>query len=101
MNCFTYRSTKKDGVYLYLSNPNDFEKIPEELKKLIGKAEFMLKFDLYPGRKIVKIKAEDLIKALEKEGFYLRIDTIEEATNLLNEDRRRRGLSNIKNEKLI
>jgi uncharacterized protein YcgL (UPF0745 family) len=100
MKCFTYRSSKRDGVYLYVKSPDDLKELPEELLKLLGNPIFMLSFDLYPERKIVKIDSEELISKLNNDGYYLRIDTKDEMDNLLNTDRKNRGLSPVKNEKI-
>lgn len=101
MDCFTYRSSKRDGVYLYLADPAFFDKLPEDLKQLMGKSIFMLKFDLYPNRKIARVNAEDVIKALNEQGYFLRIDSTNIEEDLLNADRKSRGLAEVKNEKLI
>ena len=67
----------------------------------MGKPKFMLSFELSAERKLVKIDAKTLIDKLLDQGYYLRIDTALEENNLLNEDRKRRGLDTVKNEKLL
>ncbi len=101
MDCYTYRSAKKDGAYLYLAQPSDYDKLPDELKRMFGKGIFMLRFDLYPTRKIAKVKAQDVITALENQGYFLRFDSVDERDNLLNVDRKRRGLDVVHNAKLV
>lgn len=101
MDCYTYRSTKRDGAYLYLADPSDYEKLPTELKQMFGKGVFMLRFDLYPERKIARVSAQAVIDALNNKGYFLRIDSILEADNLLNKDRKRRGLDVVVNTKLV
>lgn len=101
MDCYTYRSAKKDGAYLYLAQPSDYDKLPDELKMMFGNGIFMLRFDLYPTRKIAKVKAQDVITALENQGYFLRIDSVDERDNLLNVDRKRRGLDVVHNAKLV
>ncbi len=88
MECYVYASLKKDGAYIYLKDPKDFDSIPQELKDSFGKARFMLKFDLFPERKIARVKAQDVISALEKQGYFLRIDSTNEEDNYLNKDRK-------------
>ena len=90
-----------DVIYLYLAQPSDYDKLPDELKKMFGKGIFMLRFDLYPTRKIAKVKAQDVITALENQGYFLRIDSVDERDNLLNADRKRRGLDVVHNAKLV
>ncbi len=101
MKCLTYRSSRKDGVYLYLLESSKLEDLPKDLLDLMGKPKFMLSFELSAERKLVKIDAKTLIDKLLDQGYYLRIDTALEENNLLNEDRKRRGLDTVKNEKLL
>ena len=83
MDCYTYRSAKKDGAYLYMAQPCDYDNLPDELKKMFGNGIFMLRFDLYPTRKNAKVKAQDVITALENQGYFLRIDSVDERDNLV------------------
>ncbi len=50
MNCYVYRSNKKQGMYLYLIEKDDFSKVPESLMKLLGELVFSFEFDLSKNR---------------------------------------------------
>ena len=54
MNCFVYRSNKQQGMYLYLSQKDDFSCVPDSLLKLLGETCFSFEFDLSQDRKLVR-----------------------------------------------
>lgn len=100
MECRVYRSSRREGVYLYVAKDELLEQLPEDLKTLLGKPIFMLSFDLYPERRLARVEAKAVLAAIEDKGYFLRLDTVAEENNLLNRDRTSRGLPTVKNEKL-
>ena len=73
MNCFVYRSEKKQGMFLYLSKKDDFEWVPESLLKLLGETTYSFEFDLSKDRKMVKVNAKEVIKVMDENGYFLQM----------------------------
>lgn len=73
MNCFVYRSNQKTGMYLYLSEKDDFSNVPESLMKLLGDMDFSFEFDLSEGRKLVKAESEEVLRILSENGYFLQM----------------------------
>ena len=73
MNCFVYRSEKKQGMFLYLSNKDDFECVPESLMKLLGETTYSFEFDLNQDKKMVKVEAKEVMKTMDKNGYFLQM----------------------------
>lgn len=73
MDCFVYRSNKKQGMFLYLKKKDDFECIPESLLKLLGDITFSFEFDLSKDRKLVKAEATEVIRIINENGFFLQM----------------------------
>jgi uncharacterized protein YcgL (UPF0745 family) len=73
MNCFVYRSNLKAGMYLYLSEKDDFSNVPESLMKLLGDMDFSFEFDLSKGRKLVKAEAEEVLRIMSENGYFLQM----------------------------
>lgn len=73
MNCFVYRSEKKQGMFLYLSKKNDFSCVPESLLKLLGETTYSFEFDLSKDRKLVKVEAIEVMKTMNKNGYFLQM----------------------------
>ncbi len=73
MNCYVYRSNKKQGMYLYLIEKDDFSNIPESLMKLLGEVVYSFEFDLSKNRKLVKEKAEEVLRIMNENGYFLQM----------------------------
>lgn len=76
MLCFIYKSLKKNELYLYLENKDDFSPIPEELFKSLGRLEFVMELELSPQRKLAREDAVKVIAGLEKKGFYMQMPPV-------------------------
>jgi uncharacterized protein YcgL (UPF0745 family) len=73
MNCYIYRSCKKVGSYLYLTEKNDFSEIPTELLQLFGQAEFAFQLDLSNTKKLAQVDLRTVIQSLQDQGFFLQM----------------------------
>lgn len=97
---YVYKSEKKSGRYLYLKNKDMFSLVPNELLNAFGTLKYVMMFALSKHKKIEKLSVEELEKALDEKGYFIRIDleTLEE--NLINQERRYRGLAPLSKEEL-
>ncbi|GAA0420369.1 hypothetical protein GCM10009133_30960 [Cocleimonas flava] len=73
MNCYVYRSNKKQGMYLYLVEKDNFDDVPESLMKLLGELVFSFEFDLSKDRKLVKAESEEVLRILKENGYFLQM----------------------------
>ena len=73
MKCFVYKSIKKVDSYIYINKKDYFENIPEQLLLLFGKPEFTLEFELTKDRKLALADANQVIKSIDEQGFYLQM----------------------------
>lgn len=73
MRCFVYRSKRKHHTYLFLPRQGDFSKVPESLLKLFGEGEFSFDFDLVPEKKLVLADAQEVLRNLDENGFFLQL----------------------------
>jgi len=73
MNCYVYRSNKKQGMYLYLVEKDNFSDVPESLMKLLGELVFSFEFDLSKDRKLVKEESEEVLRILKENGYFLQM----------------------------
>ncbi|MDG6882362.1 YcgL domain [Phocoenobacter uteri] len=82
MICAIYRSSKKEGMYLYIEKKEDFSSLPEELLNSFGKPQFAMLFNL-KGEKQLRIASNDeVLNTIKQQGFYLQVPPLPE--NLLN-----------------
>ena len=73
MNCWIYRSPKKDEMYLYLAKEDDFDVVPEELLKRFGTPTQIMELELTPERKLAREDVEKVKANLTDKGFHLQM----------------------------
>ena len=72
MLCSIYKSTVKEGAYLYLPKKDDFSGVPEELMKMFGKPVFVMLIKL-DGRKLAQVDINKVQESLNEQGFFLQL----------------------------
>ena len=73
MQCFIYKSLKKEFLYLYTVNKDDFSTIPEELLSNFGKLEFVMEIDLTEDRKLAKEDASKVLSSLKTKAYFVQL----------------------------
>ena len=73
MQCFIYKSLKKDFLYLYVPKKDDFSKVPDALISHFGEMEFLIDLELSPERKLAMEDAGKVIKSLKEQGFFVQL----------------------------
>lgn len=68
-----YRSTKKEGAYLYVVKGKDLNELPEALTKLFGKPKLAMTLVLTPERKLAHTTVEKVLQACAENGYYLQL----------------------------
>lgn len=74
-----YRCKKKEGAYLYIEKGYDLEKLPEALRQQTGVLEQAMTILLTPEKKLANAKPENVVAAIEEQGFYLQMPPRPEA----------------------
>lgn len=73
MQCFIYKSLKKEYLYLYIDKKDDFSKVPEALFNSFGNMEFVMDLELTPEKKLAKEDAAKVIDSLHEKGFFVQM----------------------------
>ena len=68
-----FRSSRKQDTYLYLPRGAIFEELPEMLRQTFGAPELALSVNLTAERKWARYDAEEVLKALNQQGFFLQL----------------------------
>lgn len=71
--CSVYRSTKHEGMYLYVEKTEDLSRVPELLLQKFGKAELAMTLLLTPERKLSRIDAVRVNAEIDEQGFFLQL----------------------------
>jgi uncharacterized protein YcgL (UPF0745 family) len=73
MQCFIYRSSKKTDTYIYLSDEDKKNNLPEDLNKLLGRLEFVMELDLEKIERLQNADIEEVKFNLNDAGFYIQL----------------------------
>jgi len=76
MQCFIYKSLKKDELYLYLEKKDDFSAIPEPLLKSVGRTEFVMELDITPERILAREDVNKVLASLQEHGFFVQMPPV-------------------------
>ena len=73
MEVAVYRSSRKADTYLLVRVEDGLCRVPEELVAHFGEAQFSFRFELAPGRRLLRIDAADLEARLLEAGYWLQL----------------------------
>lgn len=72
MNTFIYKSSRKDGLYLYITQKDDFSNIPQALFDSMGKTPlFVMEINLSENKPLAREDVRKVIKNLKNQGFHV------------------------------
>jgi len=72
-HCYIYRSKRKDELYLFLAKEDDFETVPEQLRKSFGQLEKAMELDITQESKLARSDAAEVIANLKEHGFHIQL----------------------------
>ncbi len=73
MQCYIYRSSIKEGLYVYLAEEDGLEKLPEPVLKQLGTPEYSMTLELHPERKLGQEDASVVLGNLKSQGFHVQM----------------------------
>ncbi len=73
MQCFIYKSLKKDELYLYIKQKDYFSDIPEPLLESLGRLEFVMALELTPERTLARVDVNQVMQSLTEKGFFIQM----------------------------
>jgi hypothetical protein len=72
-HCVVYRSKRKDELYLFLAKEEDFDCIPEGIRKSLGQLEKAMELELTAESKLARSDAAEVLKNLKEHGFHIQL----------------------------
>lgn len=73
VSCSIYRSSKRQGMYLYVPSDAPLDELPAALLQYVGRLEHAMDLELSAERKLAQ---EDVLKVMENlnaQGFYVQM----------------------------
>ncbi len=71
--CWIYRSSRKNEMYLFLAQEDDFENIPQPLLDRFGHAVLVMELELHPERDLARQDIAKVMANLREQGFHLQM----------------------------
>lgn len=90
MLCSIYKSSKKEGAYLYIPKKDDFSQVPDTLMQMFGKPSFVMVIKM-AGRTLAQVDIEKVKTSLVSDGYFLQLPPPPE--NLLEQHKKHKAQS--------
>jgi uncharacterized protein YcgL (UPF0745 family) len=76
MQCFVYKCSEKQQLYVFVKNKDDFSCLPETLISNLGNLELVIEMELTPDRKLAKENAVQVIASLNEKGYFIQMPAV-------------------------
>lgn len=74
MQTYIYKSSRKDELYLYITDKDDFSNVPQALYDSMGKEPiFVMELELSPEKPLAREDVTVVIKNLQNQGFHVQM----------------------------
>lgn len=73
ISCCVYRASRKAGAYLYLRENESEENLPEELRRLLGRLDLVMKLELHRERVLAREDVTKVMANLSERGWHLQM----------------------------
>ncbi|HIL93147.1 MAG TPA: YcgL domain-containing protein, partial [Cycloclasticus sp.] len=73
VSCAIYKTKKRDGLYLYVKEQDDFEDVPPEVMKQFPEPEHVFDLELSAERPLAREDVIKVISNLKTQGFHLQM----------------------------
>jgi len=74
MNVLVYRSEKKSGCYVYVTDTQTLKKLPQTLQNAVGELTFTLEFDLHENRSLATQDPQTVMQNLQTTGYHVQLN---------------------------
>ncbi|MGB5201096.1 MAG: YcgL domain-containing protein [Sedimenticolaceae bacterium] len=73
LQCWVYRSPRKQEMYLYLAQEDGFDRVPDALLARFGDPVLVIELELHPGRRLAREDVNSVILNLRNLGYHLQL----------------------------
>jgi uncharacterized protein YcgL (UPF0745 family) len=73
VSCAIYKTVKRDGLYLYVKEQDEFSDVPDDVMNQFPQPEHVFDLELSTSRPLARADVLVVMKSLETEGFYLQM----------------------------
>ena len=73
MQCLIYKSLKRFDYYLFVNKEDDLGRVPEGLRRLLGRLEKVMDLELDESRSLAQADVVAVMQQIEDSGYYLQM----------------------------
>ena len=73
MQCYIYRSSVKEGLYVYLADNDALDALPEPVRKQLGVPELAMSLELNAETRLGQEHAPTVLENLATQGFHVQM----------------------------
>ncbi len=74
--CFIYASSKKNEMYLYINEKDNFDDVPEALLSQFGTATFVMMLELSQRKSLARESLITVKQNLAEQGYHLQMPPV-------------------------
>lgn len=71
--CSVFKSSRKEGMYVYVDRAVGCEELPDVLKAVFGEPRLVMDMVLTPTKKLARVHAREVLEKIAEQGFYLQM----------------------------
>lgn len=73
MLCVVYKSLRQFDYYLYLRKEDEFTRVPDGLKLILGELEKILELELHEKRSLAQVDVREVLRQIDAQGYFLQM----------------------------
>jgi len=83
MKCFIYSSSNKPDLYIYLTEEDNFEKVPKAMYDSLGNISFSMELELSEKIKLAREDVDTVLSNLKEHGFHIQLPSDESLETIM------------------
>lgn len=73
VHCVIYKSPKRDLMYLFVPEEDEFSDVPQEVLKYFGEPQKVMALELTPDKALAQSDPAEVIANLAEKGFHIQM----------------------------
>ena len=73
MQCYIYRSSIKDGLYVYMAEEDALHTLPEPVRKQLGQPELAMTLEISAETRLGQEHAPTVLENVAAQGFHVQM----------------------------
>ena len=74
-----FKGNKREEMYLFVDQKEGMKSVPKDLLATFGSPESVMIFPLTDSKKLARVKASEVLKSIERRGYFLQMPPAPEA----------------------